>query len=327
MPVAKDLQSKHFTLEKLAEGVYACIHKQGGGAFSNAGIIDLGDRTTLVDAFDTRAAGSDLRRIAEVLFDRPVDTIVLTHVHSDHWGGASVFENSTTLLTTKAIQKESMEWGKRMQKDYEKPEEWEEYLQEMETQLQTETDERVRVGLERSIERARYTMAEMADFEPRYADKNFKDQEFIEGSERFVEVWDYGPGHSEDDVVLFIPQDKIAFIGDIGFFDQQPFMGFCHLDKWRAQIQRLLGLEYDVLVPGHGPLGGITKLTQQLKYFDVMEDLIGEVVKKGGSLEEAMNIELTQPFDSWLMGSMARWEMNVQYVYKKLGGDIKGGDG
>lgn len=327
IPVNKDLQSRHFTLEKLTEGVYACIHKQGGAAFSNAGIIDLGDRTILVDTFDTLAAGGDLRHIAEALFDRPVDMIVFTHSHPDHWKGAQVFETSTTLLTTEAIQKEYKKFGKGILEDYQKPEEWEEYVQEMEEELQAETDERVRVSLERSIERTRFEMAEMADFKPRFADRTFKDRMDIEGRDRLVEILDFGKGHSTDDVVLLIPQDKVAFIGDIGFFAQQPYMGACDLDKWRVQIQRLLGLEYGILVPGHGPLGGIAKLTQQFEYFDVMEDLIGKVVKKGGSLEDAMQIDLPPPFDSWLMGGMARYEVNVEYVYKRMGGEIEGEDG
>jgi glyoxylase-like metal-dependent hydrolase (beta-lactamase superfamily II) len=40
--------------------------------------------------FRTLVAGRDLRQTAEALFERPVETIVLTHPHSDHWMGASV---------------------------------------------------------------------------------------------------------------------------------------------------------------------------------------------------------------------------------------------
>lgn len=58
------IESKHFTLEPLADGVYACIHMPGGAAYSNAGIIDLGDRTIVVDSFNTLAAGRDLRQAA-----------------------------------------------------------------------------------------------------------------------------------------------------------------------------------------------------------------------------------------------------------------------
>jgi cyclase len=87
--------SQHFRVEELASGVYACIHKSGGGAYSNAGIVDLGDQTIVVDAFDTMIAGRALRQTAEALLGRPVDRLVLTHPHSDHWIGASEFDQMT----------------------------------------------------------------------------------------------------------------------------------------------------------------------------------------------------------------------------------------
>ena len=36
--------SRHFNLEKVSEGIYAAIAKDGGGAFGNAGLIDLGTK-------------------------------------------------------------------------------------------------------------------------------------------------------------------------------------------------------------------------------------------------------------------------------------------
>ena len=96
MQKTKLQDSQHFTLKHLASGVYACIHKSGGAAYSNAGIVDLGGRTIVVDAFDTMVAGRDLRQTAEVLFGRPVDRLILTHPHSDHYKGLDeVIDNAT----------------------------------------------------------------------------------------------------------------------------------------------------------------------------------------------------------------------------------------
>ena len=130
MPNDSLLESKHFTLERLTEGVYACIHRPGGAAFSNAGIVDLGDRTLLVDAFDTLAAGRDLRQTAEALFERPVDTLLLTHAHSDHWKGASVFDANTTFLATTTARRVCLEWGAEMMEGFQNHAEWQEWLEE-----------------------------------------------------------------------------------------------------------------------------------------------------------------------------------------------------
>ena len=86
---------------------------------------------------------------------------------------------------------------------------------------------------------------------------------------------------NRDDTVLLLTQDGIAFIGDIGFFDSQPFLGFCDIDLYREQLLSVYDADFPVLVPGHGPVGNNDDIALQLEYFDVMETLIGDIVHKG----------------------------------------------
>src|SRR5512136_1696501 len=92
--------SRHFRLEQLAEGVYAAIHRQGGGAIGNAGIVDLGDRTLVYDTFIAPRPAEDLKAAAEALTGRPVDTVIDSHWHSDHVWGNQVFGQDTDILST-----------------------------------------------------------------------------------------------------------------------------------------------------------------------------------------------------------------------------------
>lgn len=317
------LESKHFTLEQLADGVYACVHKPGGVAYSNAGIIDLGDRTLLVDALNFVAAGRDLRQTAESLFSRPVDMILLTHPHSDHWKGASAFDASTTLLSSKTTRQVCLEWGAEIMESYQVPAEWKEWLQEMQEQVQAEQDERVRAGLETSIIHTQYTLAEMSDFQPRYPDQTFEGAVGFHGSKRTAELLSFGRGHSEDDAVLLLEQDGIAFIGDIGFFDTQPFLGFCDLTRYREQMIHFQTSDFEVLVPGHGPVAyNKDYINLQLQYLNVMEALIGKLAQSGEPFEKALQITLPEPFDKWLVGGMNRFEVNVRYLFKHFGGEV-----
>jgi glyoxylase-like metal-dependent hydrolase (beta-lactamase superfamily II) len=306
--------------------LYACIHKTGGAASSNAGIIDLGDRTLVVDAFNTVAAGRDLRATAEALFGRPVSTIVLTHFHDDHWIGASAFDAATLFLTSEATRAACSEEAAELLEGFKDRAAWEAELRKAEAQLETETDERKRVGLVNGISRTRYTMAEMADFQPRYADAAFSGTMAFHGTKRVVDVRSLGRGHSADDVVVLLPQDGVAFVGDIGFFDTQPFMAYCDLELYRKQLHFFRESGFRVLVPGHGVVGGKPEVERELAYFDVLEDLVGKIVKKGGPLEAALNVALPPPFDRWLFGGMNRFAMNVRFMYKHLGGVIAGED-
>ncbi len=315
-------ESRHFSLQPLADGVYACIHKPGGGAYSNAGIIDLGDRTVVVDTLQTLVAGRDLRQAAEALCGRPVGTIVLTHAHSDHWIGASAFDAGTVLWASPATRRACTELGPEIVQDFQNPAMWEEWLRKAEEQWQTEQDADVRAGLEKTICHIRYALAEMAGFQPRYADETFEDAVTFSGSRRRAELRSLGRGHSEDDAVVLLPEDGIAFIGDVGFFASQPFLGFCDIDRYRRQLRFFQEAGFPVLVPGHGPVGGQDDLALQLAYMDVLEDLVGRVAHTGGSFEEALQVALPEPFAGWLFGSRERFKANVRYLFARAGGQV-----
>lgn len=313
-------QLQHCDLAPLSDGVYACIHKPGGGALSNAGIIDLGGRTLLVDAMGTVAAGRELRATAEALFGRPVSAVVLTHPHSDHWIGASAFGPETLFLATETARAACVPEGEELVEDYQDRAAWEEELREMEERLATEEDERMRVSLANGIAHTKIVMADMADYVPRYANLTFAGPLTFRGEKRAAEVRPLGRGHSADDGALFLPDDGIAFIGDVGFFDTQPFLADSEVDLYREQLRFVLASGFRTLVPGHGPVGGRAEAEQELAYFDVIEELVGKIVSRGGSLKEAKQIALPAPFGAWLAGGMNRFAANIGFLYKQLGG-------
>ena len=83
--------SDHFALEEIAEGVYAAVGISGSASHSNAGIVDLGDRTLVFDTFVTPRAAEDLRVAAEHLTGRAVTCVINSHSHADHCCGNQVF--------------------------------------------------------------------------------------------------------------------------------------------------------------------------------------------------------------------------------------------
>ncbi|WP_235190064.1 hypothetical protein [Bacillus gaemokensis] len=50
----KEYVSEHFYVEKLGEGIFAAIAKEGGGSLANAGFIDMGDQTIIFDTSNTQ---------------------------------------------------------------------------------------------------------------------------------------------------------------------------------------------------------------------------------------------------------------------------------
>jgi hypothetical protein len=103
--------SKHFRLEKLAEGVYAALAIDGGGAMCNAGIVDLGDRALVFDTFWTPEASQDLLTAAEQVTGHAVVYIVNSHYNADHVNGNQVFAPATTIISTSRTRELLIERG------------------------------------------------------------------------------------------------------------------------------------------------------------------------------------------------------------------------
>lgn len=100
---AQHFTSKHFDLIQLTDGVYVAIHRIGGQAICNAGIIDLGDCTLIFDTFLSPVAALDLKSSVEALNLSPIRLVVNSHCHNDHIRGNQVFAKEANILATADI--------------------------------------------------------------------------------------------------------------------------------------------------------------------------------------------------------------------------------
>jgi cyclase len=312
--------SEHFELTQLADGVYAAIALPGSKAFSNAGIIDLGDQTLIFDAFETPAAAADLRSAAEQLTGQPVSYLIISHCHADHWGGNQAFAPETSIITTDAIRAEmpdAMGWMIDLK---ENPAELEEAIQEDTERLETEADGRKRASLLASIARMTGWQEILPTFELRYPEQTFSGKLTFYGTRRTAELVEVAPAHTTSDAYLSLPDDRIVFIGDLGFLQSQPFMVYCEPQAWASQLEQMEQFDVETFVPGHGPLGTKVDLALQRQYITLLEDLVAQAVSEGLTPEETLLKTLPPPFDGWVNASMVRWEANVRSSHERLSG-------
>lgn len=311
--------SEHFELYQIAEGVYAAIGIEGGAAFSNAGIIDLGDQTLIFDTFETPKSAEDLRVAAEHLTGRPASYIIISHAHLDHWMGNQVFADRTPIIATHGIREEMFMLADYMRGMQEDPSELEEMVREDEERLKAETDERKRASLKFSIVRWRYTLEMLPTLELRFPNQTFDGKLVFHGTRRAAELLTLGRGHTSSDCFLVLSAENIAFMGDLAFFQCQPFTAYCDPEAWMAQLEEMEQSDIETFVPGHGPLGTKADVALQKQYITVLEEMVAQVIREGGTVEDALQQSLPEPFDAWLSG--ARFEANVRSSHQRLSGE------
>jgi len=315
--------SDHFRLEPVAEGVYAALAIEGGGASSNAGIVDLGDRTLIFDTFETPRAAADLATAAEQLTGRPATYVVNSHAHADHWLGNQAFPPHVSIVATHTTREQMQEVAQNMQKLAKDPSELQTYVQQDQARLAATDDERERTALELSIARWRHVLAGLPTLAPRLPNHTFAGKLTFYGSGRRAELLAPGHGHTPGDCLLTLPEEKVAFTGDLAFFGRQPFMAHCDPDGWVVQLEALERSAIETFVPGHGPLGDKGDIALQKRYLTTLKALIAQAVEAGQTIEDLLQQPLTAPFDAWSPDGRPK-EINVRFLYQRASGQNAG---
>jgi cyclase len=308
--------SEYFTLRPLKTGVYAAIAKEGSPTFSNAGIIDAGGHILIFDTFNTYRAAEDLRRDAEIITKRLVDYVINSHAHSDHWMGNQIFADHAKLLATRRTQDAMMEWAEDFRELQINDDHLKANIGETEKNLAAATDPRLRVHLSwtLAVERHKYGILETTELH--IPNNSFNSKFEIYGEASLVTLYSLGAGHSRDDTILVLPDEKIAFIGDLGFFKTHPYLGDSDPQRWISILDDLLATKINVFVPGHGPVGTKANLLALKEYLLTLQSLATDVVMRGGSEDAAAAQPIPEFASHW--AGIGRFEKSMRFLYQRL---------
>lgn len=304
--------STHFYLDQLAEGVYAAIHKAGGGAICNAGIVDLGDRTLVFDTFVAPLPAQDLRAAAEALTGRPVSTVIDSHDHNDHTWGNQAFDEATQVLSTE--QTRGLIVASQAAGDYDS------LLANVEATLQTTrarfeeaTDEAQRQELALWVDEYQ----SIADAKPvlrvRVPNVTFTRRMSFHGTARAAELIELA-GHTASDVVLWLPQDGIAFLSDLLFVGCHPYLGDGDPEAMLRSLDTVAGLGPRLVVPGHGPTGKPESLALMSHYVRTLNEIARRMVEAEETEGRIDALAIPPPFDGWQIASFFR--ANLHFLYQ-----------
>jgi glyoxylase-like metal-dependent hydrolase (beta-lactamase superfamily II) len=306
-------KSKHFQLQRLADGVYAAVASERGYAICNAGIIDTGDRTIVFDTFISPEATKDLLRAAKRLTPQNNIRVVNSHYHNDHIRGNQVFPPDVDILSTATTfegiahkEPEEIKWEK---------ENLPKAIVDTKSKLRMEKDPKRRHDLALSIVYYEAIMKSLPKLKTRLPNITFEGGLTIHGTRRQVELLSFS-GHTASDLVLYLPDEKIAFMSDLLFVNNHPYLAGCSPKRWRKSLREIGKLGAQTLVPGHGPVGSPSDLSLLDQYIQTLESIARNMVKMGKSPEEVRLQPIPPPFDNWCLFFEDIFVMNLGFLYK-----------
>ncbi|MDZ5472832.1 MBL fold metallo-hydrolase [Bacillus sp. 31A1R] len=281
--------SKHFKLTEVANGVYAAISVPGTGSLGNAAIIDLGDSTLVVDTFTTIQAAEDLKAAAMELTGKPVSYVVNTHWHSDHTSGNQVFTPQAQIISTTTTYEIMNTFGReRISQQQLKPDSIYKALDEVEENIKQETDEKLKQEMQWELASDREYMSMLPGLVYTVPTITFDQQLAIHGRDRTVQIITYGGGHTQSDTFVYLPEEKIAVMGDLVLSKHHPVLIHANPKEWLTILEQVEQLDIETIVPGHGEVCSMNALYDVKGYLNELLTLVEEAVAEQISIEEIL---------------------------------------
>jgi glyoxylase-like metal-dependent hydrolase (beta-lactamase superfamily II) len=147
----------------------------------------------------------------------------------------------------------------------------------------------------------------------------FEDSLSLRYGETEVQLLYYGPAHTFGDTLVYFPQSKILFAGDVAFFYSMPLVAG-KVGGWLKVIDRIKELDVDLIVPGHGPVGGKQELDDEREYFDFVMEQSRRCFEQGLTPEQAAKDIALGPYAGW--PEAERFAANVAVAYRELRGEV-----
>ena len=287
------------SVTKVAENVYV-LHgvigmpdKNNKGFMSNSSFIVSDAGVVIVDTGGSLKYGEYLVTKIREVTDKPVVAIINTHMHGDHWlGNAALrkaFPDTKIYAHEKAVNR--LKSGEAQQ--------W--------LDLFAQVIGKTLVGTEAVL-----------------PDMALQDGQSVELAGRVYNIHHTGQAHTDNDIMIQSPDDKILFAGDILVYGSVVSGGRPEDFSAKGQLKAIdhaLSLPIDVYIPGHGPTGGREIPEATKRFLATLYDSVKRYYDEGlqdFEMRDQVVADLDE-FSTWSgMDGIGRM---INFVYRQIEAD------
>lgn len=287
-------------LHELGNGHFAYLQPSGTWGYSNAGLVIDGEDSLLVDTlFDERLTADMLRTMKDAtgIGGDDVTTLVNTHANGDHTFGNRLVTQAE-ILASEASAEEMNEQPPAMLAEF----------------LRRAPD----MG-----EVGEFFLHCFGDFDfagvtLRAPTKTFSGEMDVAVGDKTVKLIEVGPAHTQGDVIVYVPKDRIVYTGDILFVEGTPIIWAGPVSNWVDACNRIIDWDVETVVPGHGPLTDTVGVAAMRDYLIYIDQEARKRFDAGMNAEEAALDIALDDYSSWSDGE--RIAVNVDTLYREYSG-------
>jgi len=288
-------------LHDLGNSVYAYLQPDGTWGWSNAGIVTDGEASLLIDTlFDLKHTGEmlDIMR-KSIPAASHIDMVVNTHANGDHCWGNELVTGAQIIASARTAE-------------------------EMTTAISPTV---VAMLLKRAHELGQlgeflnhaFGSFDFDNITLTPPTKTFEDELILKVGNKEVHLIEVGPAHTLGDTLVYIPADRVVFTADILFIGGHPIIWAGPTSNWLRACDRILAMDVETIVPGHGPITdkkGVVEVKGYLEY--IYQEALKRYEAGMSAQEAARDINLDR-YATWTDGE--RIAANVASIFRELKGD------
>lgn len=252
----KTERSNYGQTVEVSEGVFAYIQRDGSWWINNTGFLVGSTGVVSIDACSTEARTKAYLKTIATMSDRPVRTLINTHHHGDHTFGNYLFPTATIIGQERA-RAALQAWGLPQSAPY-------------------------------------WTEVEWGEIELAPPFLTFEKSVTVHVDELRCEVRHLGhPAHTDNDSVVWLPDRKVLFSGDLLFKGGTPFVFQGSVAGAIKTMDELEQLGAETIIPGHGSVCGPEVFVVVRRYLEFVQGVASQGVAAGISpLEAAWETDL-----------------------------------
>jgi glyoxylase-like metal-dependent hydrolase (beta-lactamase superfamily II) len=224
---------------------------------SNAGFVVTPAGVVVIDALGSPQLARELLDAIARITPQPVTHVVITHYHADHVYGLQEFRKRGARIVA---HRGALEY----------------------------------IHSDTAASRLQASRAELGPWIDAQTELVVPDQwldgpgELLVGGTRLV-LQPVGPAHTPEDLVVFLPSERVLFAGDLVFRGRVPFVGQADSRQWIVALDTLVKMDPRVVVPGHGAMStsALADLELTRDYLSFLRQAMGAAARDMEPFEEA----------------------------------------
>jgi glyoxylase-like metal-dependent hydrolase (beta-lactamase superfamily II) len=281
--------------EKITDGIYYATASGTMQVGANSPVIVTDAEAIVIDSETSPAAARALVQDIKAFTDKPVRYVIDSHFHYDHLFGNQIFGADVQIIghdhTRERLMVDTMKQYTFLTSVNPVPGR----VESLRERIAHESDPQQKAALERQVQNALAYVEQVKEVKQTPPNVTFDNTMTVYRGGRELHLMYLGRGHTDTDVVTFLPRERIVSTGDL-MESVISYLGDSYPEDWIATLDKLKALDFDTVLPGHGvPFKGKERITAFQEY---LRDLIAQTNnfrRQGLSAEDAaQKVDLTK---------------------------------